>query len=118
MLHRLLPVKDISVIGFTGTRRELTPEQRHQVWLILLAARGAGARDFHHGDCVGADAAAHKLAVDLGYAITVHPPSGSRLTHSTEKDKPLKLKILGLAFLRLRKVNGCLKLRGPDVAVR
>jgi hypothetical protein len=33
----------------------------------------------HHGDCIGADAEAHVIALWQGLIITVHPPSDSSL---------------------------------------
>lgn len=61
-------------IGFTGTREKLTGEQwevlKHKIG--LLTAKGAYA--LHHGDCVGADAAAHDLAKRNGLHVVVHPP--------------------------------------------
>lgn len=29
----------------------------------------------HHGDCIGADAQAHELALDVGLLIAIHPPT-------------------------------------------
>jgi hypothetical protein len=67
-------------VGFTGTREadDITPVQREWLvnWLTVLWA--SGARRFHHGDCVGADALAHDVARDLGYWIVGHPPTDER----------------------------------------
>ncbi len=57
-------------IGFTGTRKGMTAMQKASVesWLTIF-----GFDWFHHGDCVGADAEAHKIAVSLGYEIEIYP---------------------------------------------
>ena len=60
-------------IGFTGTREEITAEQRSSLSLLLMIIKEYDNR-FHHGDCVGADATAHDIACELGFIITVHPP--------------------------------------------
>ena len=61
----------VAAIGFTGTRYGMTVAQRRT--LRSLLANGAG-REFHHGDCVGADAEAHDIAVALGIEPVIHPP--------------------------------------------
>lgn len=61
-------------IGFTGTRKGLTPHQ--QEWLHGAVAFGG---DFHHGACRGADEMLHHYAKEFGCAIIVHPPSNPRL---------------------------------------
>jgi hypothetical protein len=38
----------------------------------VLADRGTTI--LHHGDCVGADAEAHDLAVSIGCEVVIHPP--------------------------------------------
>jgi hypothetical protein len=42
---------------------------------------------FHHGDCVGADVEAHKIALTRAHRVTVHPPiddsNRARLTSGT-----------------------------------
>lgn len=61
-------------ISFTGTRRGLTAKQAHRL-SEFMGARGWS--ELHHGDCVGADEAAHKGAHSLGWRIVIHPgPSG------------------------------------------
>lgn len=57
-------------IGFTGTRQGMTKEQQATLRSLLNADTG----EFHHGDCIGADAQAHDIAVGMGYNIIIHPP--------------------------------------------
>lgn len=52
----------------------MSEKQSCAVRAILTAHYAAGAREFHHGDCVGADAEAHAIARDIGYSVHVHPP--------------------------------------------
>ena len=57
------------IIGFTGTRAGLTPGQREQIVEYLELAHHVV-----HGDCIGADAAFHELALEMGIPVTLHPP--------------------------------------------
>lgn len=69
-------------IGFTGTRIGLTFEQ--QGWLKGYLGQWASSNgtysscEFHHGDCIGADAEAHDIAKELGFDIVRHPPKDDK----------------------------------------
>ena len=62
------------VIGFTGTREGMTEAQRTTVFELLRQAR-----TLHHGDCVGADADADRIARQQKMQVVSHPPSDERL---------------------------------------
>lgn len=61
-------------VGFTGNRLGMTDSQ--MLWLYEYLGK---AKEFHHGDCIGADAQAHVIAESLGIWIVVHPPTDGRL---------------------------------------
>lgn len=58
-------------VGFTGTRAGMTKKQKYNLRHILAQL---AVEEFHHGDCVGADAEAHDIAEKLGCTIIIHPP--------------------------------------------
>lgn len=63
------------IIGFTGTRDGLTNQQL--AWLVTTFETGkqdGTIQEVHHGACVGADAAVHAQAIELGIPIHVWPP--------------------------------------------
>lgn len=62
-------------IGFTGTQQGMTAAQMATLRRQLSDMRGA---EFHHGDCIGADAQAHDIAVEQGLLPVVHPPADPR----------------------------------------
>jgi len=58
-------------LGFTGTRRGMTDEQRRACAALLERVR---PEEVHHGDAIGADAEMHDLARAAGLIVVVHPP--------------------------------------------
>ena len=68
----------IRKVGFTGTAKGMTDRQKDQLRTELVLIRVPGIyQEFHHGDCVGADAQAHEIAYHLGFSIIIHPPNRS-----------------------------------------
>lgn len=63
-------------VGFTGTRQGMNDYQKAALRKAMEAATLDGIENIlHHGDCKGADAEAHAIAVDLGWDIIIHPPT-------------------------------------------
>lgn len=77
-------------IGFTGTKQGMTNRQKRA--LRNLMQRFYRGCEFHHGDCVGADEQAHKIADKHNDSWTVqHPPDNNKaraFTETNEKRKP------------------------------
>jgi hypothetical protein len=74
-------------IAFTGTQEGMNEFQCETLHNRLVSAMAHalaidntdpqnhyGVYEFHHGDCIGADAQAHEIALILGYSIAIHPP--------------------------------------------
>ncbi len=64
-------------VGFTGTRRGMSQYQFERIAAFI--DEHDDITEFHHGDCVGADAEAHDIfeAID-GCTIVIHPPKAFR----------------------------------------
>lgn len=60
----------MSKIGFTGTQRGMTVQQKRKLRELLW-----DYDELHHGDCIGSDDEAHDIALGHGLRIVVHPPS-------------------------------------------
>ena len=66
---------NIETVGFTGTREGATKEQLKSVrWLL----RKMKPSILVHGDCVGADADVHAVALDLGIKVHMRPANMPR----------------------------------------
>lgn len=66
-------------IGFTGSSEGITSLQRDKLRELLSAwVSERGEHVAHHGDCVGADAEFHALALELGLRVVVHPPTNPK----------------------------------------
>jgi hypothetical protein len=63
-------------IGFTGTQAGMSEHQKETLRRILTAAVLSSGDPvmFHHGDCTGADAEAHEIALSVECGIIIHPP--------------------------------------------
>ena len=64
-------------VGFTGTREGMSQPQKEQFVVKLFEL---GVHEFHHGDCIGADADAHDIVREFfpNVKIVIHPPSKTR----------------------------------------
>lgn len=62
-------------IGFTGTKIGMTQEQKDSFKSYLHTTP---AFEFHHGNCVGADADASNIAFNAGFDIIAHPGDSPR----------------------------------------
>lgn len=64
------------ILGFTGPRDG--PSGLQKLWLLgELIVRSPD--EFHHGACIGSDAAAHWTAIKVGIPlIVVHPPINTK----------------------------------------
>jgi hypothetical protein len=64
-------------LGFTGSRHPNHGQAQYRTLCGLMIRLRPGTR-FHHGDCVGWDAYAHHIALDLGFRVHIHPGLGPR----------------------------------------
>ena len=64
-----------TAVGFTGTRKGMTPRQKAAFFRTLSALAPSS---FHHGDCVGADDEAATYAMVMGGVETHSYPSTGR----------------------------------------
>lgn len=64
-------------VGFTGTREGMSQHQKEQFVLKLF---DLSIHEFHHGDCIGADADAHDIVREFfpDVRIIIHPPEKTR----------------------------------------
>lgn len=60
-------------VGFTGTKVGMQPNQKLELVEYLRYLKANKYTHFHHGDCIGSDAQAAKLAKALGFILVCHP---------------------------------------------
>lgn len=60
-------------IGFTGSRHGMTDEQKSTLTTLFSLTT---AKEFHHGDCVGADGEAHDIVRSFESGIIIHVRPG------------------------------------------
>lgn len=67
---------DMPKISITGTRKisGITEKQLVNFRRLIILYRDKGYTHLNHGDCVGADAMAHDIAIELGLEIVIYPP--------------------------------------------
>lgn len=71
-------------IGFTGSREGISERQAQQLEVLLIDLQ---ATEFHHGDCIGADAEAHAIAKRLGIHTTAHPGNAPSMRAFCDADE-------------------------------
>lgn len=80
------------IIGFTGTRHGMTEQQKRCLLMVFEAWKDFCGIELHHGDCIGSDAEAHKIAKELHRSIIItHPPIKDEFRaycHSDQKQAP------------------------------
>ena len=78
-------------IGFTGTRHGMANEQKKSLHLLLKNTLKK-VTEFHHGDCIGSDADAHKIIKTniLTNKIVIHPPSYNKFRANCKGDVALQ----------------------------
>lgn len=73
-------------LGMTGTREGMTKAQKRVFRKALKDSFRRGA-ELHHGDCIGSDADANKMAAKAGYKTVAHPPDRDKYRAFCESDQ-------------------------------
>lgn len=73
-------------VGFTGTREGMSQQQKEQFVVKLFELNPT---EFHHGDCIGADADAHDIVREFfpNVKIIIHPPDKTRTQAFRKSDE-------------------------------
>lgn len=77
------------IIGFTGTQRGMSSEQK-RVFTVLTTVTIAPT-EFHHGDCIGADAQAWSIIKTHTWTVC-HPPLNASKRAWTKNDEEREAK--------------------------
>jgi hypothetical protein len=65
-------------LSFTGTRKGITLRQSATLSSQAEALTASSKLvKLHHGDCLGADLAMHRIARELGWFVVIHPPTNT-----------------------------------------
>jgi len=86
-------------VGITATHKGLRPAQKEVIRTVLQHLYDQGAREFRHGDCIGADDQAATIAHEIGYRLVAHPginprhpeDTSTRAFHPSDEVRPAKL---------------------------
>ena len=95
------------MIGFTGTQKGMTkPQEMAVLRLLRQHVDAVGTHDawFAHGDCIGADCEAHRLARRLGFHIHLFPPDKfikRAFCDSDHRQKPQPYLVRNLAMVKV-----------------
>jgi hypothetical protein len=75
-------------LGFTGTQEGMQPQQQEAVEQWLCSFRPGTITEFHHGDCIGADAQCHQsiLFFHPTCRTVCHPPENDSKRAFTDND--------------------------------
>lgn len=62
------------IIGFTGTQRGMSADQKAGLRAVLIHCLSQNDLEFHHGDCIGSDEESGDIARSLSIPLVIHPP--------------------------------------------
>lgn len=79
-------------IGFTGTQQGMSNAQLETLRKLLDSVDAISGQEFHHGDCIGADAQAFQIAKQLDYVTVCHPPLNPSKRAFTQNSRQLPVK--------------------------